>query len=122
MNISNLNMFFKNLTKKPLYLYSFLAVPFGIYFFDITNKFQNIIKPKDEEIIDEDELMESESVNDESEIEETYFLSSIPEEESNQNTIDDDETRGTYFLLDVIDEEPNNKNFFTRFINYMMDR
>ena len=38
--IANLNTFFKNITKRPFYIFSFLALPFGLYLFDISNKFK----------------------------------------------------------------------------------
>ena len=82
--IANLNTFFKNVTKKPFYVFSFLAVPFGLYVFDISNKFKNMIQPKEEEIIDEDELMEEESseVKD-TESDSSYYFEILEEEEPN---------------------------------------
>ena len=97
--IANLNTFFKNITKRPFYVFSFLVLPFGLYLFDISNKFKNMIQPKEEEIIDEDELMESELKENESDFGGTYFLSNIPE---------------------YPEEESNNENIFSRFVNYII--
>lgn len=113
--IANLNTFFKNITKRPFYIFSFLALPFGLYLFDISNKFKNIIEPIEEEIIDEDELMESESKE-----EEIIDEDELIESESKENESD---FGGTYFLSNIPEypeEESNNENIFSRFVNYII--
>ena len=116
--IANLNTFFKNITKRPFYVFSFLALPIGLYLFNISNKFKNIIEPI-EEIIDEDELMESESKEEEI-IDEDELMESESKEEENESDFG-----GTYFLSNIPEypeEESNNENIFSRFVNYMIFR
>ena len=95
---------FKNINRKSIYLY-ILGIPTSFYLLYIYNTFNKLIEDNSE-IIDEDELMESESSDaNDNESDSSYYFEKIPEEEDDQEEEEYEEKFSwsifNFFLKDV---------------------